>query len=165
MTAVVAFPVYLAMMAYGCGPGSIWAAVGVAALLGGLFFTGKTLRAAFRDVTRLRFSPAAAPDTLTVVRATRVDPPIPLADVRRVWIEDYLVKSTLNPRKPVADRLTLFILTSDGRQIRRALVPPSPANAQALQRELGRILAPAGITVDLVVKHSTASTFPGGGGI
>ncbi|MFI5530228.1 hypothetical protein ACIA8O_16945 [Kitasatospora sp. NPDC051853] len=165
VAAVVGFPLYLAMMAYDFGPGPIWAAVGAAALLGALFCTGTTLYGAFREVTRLRFSPAAAPDTLVVVRGTRVDPPRPLADVQRVWIEDRLVESTLNPRKPVAARLTLFVLMRDGRRVRRALLPPSQANARALHGELERILTPVGITVDLVVERSRASTVPGGGGI
>ncbi|MEW1914302.1 hypothetical protein AB0442_38840 [Kitasatospora sp. NPDC085895] len=157
VTALLGFPVYVVMAFYDFGPGAIWAAIGGMALVGGLFFAGTTLFAAYRDVHRLRFTPAAAPDTLTFVRSTRADPPRRLAQLDRVWIEDYRVDSSLNPRKPVAVKLTLFILTTDGCLLRRAVLPPSSANSQALQRELDRILTPAGITVEMVVKHSTAA--------
>src|SRR4051812_34865313 len=88
--ALCGFPVYMVMVMYEFGPGAVRAAVGIAALLGFLHHTGTTVYAAFRDVHRLRFSPATAPDTLTLVRATRSDPPRRLASVHRVWIEDYL---------------------------------------------------------------------------
>ncbi|MFJ1753551.1 hypothetical protein [Kitasatospora sp. NPDC088134] len=155
--AVCGTPLYLGLVAHDAGPGPIWAAIGAAALLGLAVAAVADVRGAYRDARRLRFSPAAAPDTLTVLRAARTDPPRPLAEVRQVWLEHSLVESYWDDGKPPAARLTLFVLLADGRLLRPTALPPSGTDPEALCRELAHLLAPAGVQVDLVVKRTRRS--------
>ncbi|MFD8598168.1 hypothetical protein ACFV1L_24500 [Kitasatospora sp. NPDC059646] len=154
---VCGIPVYLGLASYGAGAGRIWAAVGAAALLGLVVTAVADARGAYRDARRLRFSPAAAPDTLTVLRATRTDPPRPLTDVRQIWLEHSLVESYRDDGKPPSARLTLFVLLADGRLLRPTTLPPFSTDTEALHRELEQLLAPAGVQVDLVVKRTRRS--------
>ncbi|MCX5210139.1 hypothetical protein OG689_12695 [Kitasatospora sp. NBC_00240] len=156
--AVCGAPAYAVMaLAYSPGPGRIWAAVGIAALLGLVVNTFAIVYGAFRDVTRLRFSPAAAPDTMTVVRGTRTDRPRPLTDVQQIWIEHSVVESYKRDRKPVSAKVTLYVLLRNGRLVRPASLPPWTTDTTALQQELQRILAPAAVQVDLVVQRRVES--------
>ncbi|MFE4605716.1 hypothetical protein ACFRKE_33160 [Kitasatospora indigofera] len=156
--AVCGTPAYVVMaLAFMPGPGPLWAAVGIAAVLGLLVNTLVIVYGAFRDVTRLRFSPAAAPDTLTVVRSARTDRPRPLADVRQIWIEHSVVESYVRGRKPVSVKITLYVLLRNGHHVRPAALPPWTTDTTALHQELERILAPAGVQVDLVVQRRVQS--------
>ncbi|WP_145797008.1 hypothetical protein [Kitasatospora atroaurantiaca] len=74
--ALCGIPVYVVMaLIFSLEPGRIWALVGIAAVLGLVVNTFVILYGAFRDVNRLRFSPAASPDTMTVIRGSRTDRP------------------------------------------------------------------------------------------
>ncbi len=151
-------PVYAVMaMIFEQGPGRIWAAVGIAAVVGLVVNTFVILYWAFRSVTRLRFSPAAAPDTMTLVRGSRTDPPRPLTDVQQIWIDHSVVESHEGDRKPVSAKITLNVLLKNGRLIRPMPILPWTTDTTPLFQQLERALAPTAVQVDLVVERRVQS--------
>ncbi|WP_405526350.1 hypothetical protein OG592_02445 [Streptomyces avidinii] len=151
-------PVYAVMaVILGQEPGRIWAAVGIAAVVGLVVNTFVNLYGAFRHVTRLRFSPAAAPDTMTLVRGSRTDRPRPLTDVQQIWIDHSIIESHERDRKPVSAKITLYVLLKNGRLIRPMPLLPWTTDTTPLHQQLQQILAPAEIQVDLVVQRRVQS--------
>ncbi|MEV7561527.1 hypothetical protein [Streptomyces sp. NPDC089795] len=150
-------PLYVVMAVLGQGPGRIWAAVGIAAVVGLLVNTFAILYGAYRNVTRLRFSPAAAPDTMTLVRGSRTGRPRPLADVRQIWIDHRVVESYKSDRKPVSGKIVLHVLLRNGRPVRAMPVFPWTTDTTPLHRQLERTLAPTAVQVDLVVERRVQS--------
>ncbi|ROR46912.1 hypothetical protein [Kitasatospora cineracea] len=158
-------PVYVAVGWYSSDARMIWAAIGIVVALGLLANFFVLLYRAHQDVYRLRFSPATAPDTLTVVRAVRADPPRPLTAVYRIRIEHKVTLSYKADRKPVAEEITLHVPVRSGRRIRPAKLPSGTTDVAALQQELQQVLAPAALEVDLVVERRVeAQSFGGHGG-
>ncbi|MGW3668839.1 hypothetical protein [Streptomyces sp. NPDC005141] len=156
--AVYGSPVYAVMaLIFELGPGRIWAAVGIAAGLGLVVNTFVILYGAFRDVNRLRFSPAVAPDTLTVVRGSRTDRPRPLTDVRQIWIDHSIMESYERDRKPVSAKITLYVLLKNGHLIRPMSLPQWTTDTTTLHQELQQVLAPVPVQVDLVVHRRVQS--------
>ncbi|MET9468460.1 hypothetical protein ABZY44_27470 [Streptomyces sp. NPDC006544] len=151
-------PVY-AVMAMICrqGPGRIWAAVGVAAAAGLVVNTFVILYGAFRNVTRLRFAPAGAPETMTLVRGSRTDRPRPLTDVRQIWIDHSIIESHKEDRKPVAAKITLYVLLTNSRLIRPMPLLPWTTDTTPLYQQLQQILASTAVQVDLVVQRRVQS--------
>ncbi|MFI1651349.1 hypothetical protein ACH4XT_31095 [Streptomyces avidinii] len=151
-------PVYAVMaVILGQGPGRIWAAVGIAAAVGLIVNTFVILYGAFRHVTRLRFSPAAAPDTMTLVRGSRTDRPRPLTDVQQIWIDHSIIESHERDRKPVSAKITLYVLLKNGRLIRPMPLLPWTTDTTPLHQQLQQTLAPAAVQVDLVVQRRVQS--------
>ncbi len=146
-------PLYVVMAVLEQSPGRIWAVVGIAALVGLVVNTFVILYGAFRSVTRLRFSPAAAPDTMTLVRGSRADRPRPLADVQQVWIDHSIVESHEQDRKPVSATITLHVCLKSGRLLRPMPILPWTTDTTPLHQQLQRALAPAAVQVDLVVQR------------
>lgn len=156
--AVYGTPVYAVMaVVFTPGPGRLWAAVGIAAGLGLAVNTFVILYGAFRDMNRLRFSPAAAPDTMTVVRGSRTDRPRPLTDVQQIWIDHSIMESYKKDRKPVSAKITLYVLLKNGHLIRPTPLPQWTTDTTTLYQELQQILAPAAVQVDLVVRRRVQS--------
>ncbi|RKE16861.1 hypothetical protein [Streptomyces sp. TLI_171] len=156
--AACGLPVYAVMgLVLDAQPWQLWTAVGIAAALGLVVNTFVVLYGAHRDVHRLRFSPAAAPDTLVVVRANRADRPRPLTDVRQIWIEHSVTESPVPGRKPVFARVTLYVLLSNGRLIRPTALPPFTTDTAALDQELRDLLGATAVQVDLVVRRRVYS--------
>ncbi|WP_030721698.1 hypothetical protein [Streptomyces sp. NRRL S-237] len=139
------------------GPGRIWSAVGIAAAVGLAVNTFVILYGAFRGVTRLRFSPAAAPTTMTLVRGTRTDRPRPLTDVQQVWIDHSIVESYEKHRKPVSAKINLHVLLKNGRLIRPMPILPWTTDTTPLYEQLHQTLAPTAVQVDLVVQRRVQS--------
>ncbi|MEV8094401.1 hypothetical protein [Kitasatospora sp. NPDC085879] len=163
--AVYGAPVCAVMaLIFSPGPGPIWALVGIAAVLGLVVNTFVILYGAFRDVNRLRFSPAAAPDTMTVVRGSRTDRPRPLTDVQQIWIDHSVMESYERDRKPVSAKITLYVLLKNGHRIRPTSLPQWTTDTTALCQELQQILAPAAVQVDLVVRRRVQYPSMGGHG-
>ncbi|CAM5620507.1 hypothetical protein [Streptomyces avidinii] len=130
-------PVYVVMaVILSQGPGRIWAAVGIAAAVGLVVNTFVILYGAFRNVTRLRLSPAAAPETMTLVRGSRTDRPTPLTDVQQVWIDHSIVESYRSDRKPVSAKITLYVLLKNGRLIRPMPLLPWTTDTTPLHQQL-----------------------------
>ncbi|OKK16208.1 hypothetical protein AMK16_26305 [Streptomyces sp. CB00455] len=151
-------PVYAVMaMVLSQGPGRIWAAVGIAAAVGLVVNTFVILYGAFRSVTRLRFSPVAAPETMTLVRGSRTDRPRPLTDVQQIWIDHSIIESHDGDRKPVSAKITLYVLLKNSRLIRPMPVLPWTTDTTALHQQLQQTLAPAAVQVDLVVQRRVQS--------
>ncbi|MFD8891810.1 hypothetical protein [Streptomyces sp. NPDC059566] len=150
-------PVYLAMAVLEQGPGRIWAAVGIAAAVGLVVNTFVILYGAFRGVTRVRFSPAAAPDTMTLVRGSRTGRPRPLADVQQIWIDHSIMESHEGDRKPVSAKIALCVLLKNSRRLRPMPLLPWTTDTTPVFQELEQILAPAAIQVDLVVQRRVQS--------
>ncbi|WP_371589365.1 hypothetical protein [Streptomyces virginiae] len=151
-------PVYVVMaMVLEQRPGRIWAAVGIAAAVGLVVNTFVILYGAFRSVTRLRFSPAAAPTTMTLVRGPRTDRPRPLTDVQQIWIDHSVVESYKRDRKPVSAKITLYVRLKNGRTIRPMPILPWTTDTAPLYQQLQQTLAPTSVQVDLVVQHRVQS--------
>ncbi|WP_371502993.1 hypothetical protein OG871_37600 [Kitasatospora sp. NBC_00374] len=163
--AVCGIPVYVVMaLIFSLEPGRIWALVGIAAVLGLVVNTFVILYGAFRDVNRLRFSPAASPDTMTVVRGSRTDRPRPLTDVRQIWIDHAITESHEEDRKPVNAKITLYVLLKNGHLIRPTSLPRWTTDTTALCQELQQVLAPSAVQVDLVVRRRVQYPSMGGHG-
>ncbi|MER7822236.1 hypothetical protein ABTX85_06690 [Streptomyces sp. NPDC096097] len=151
-------PVYAVMaMIFEQSPGRIWAAVGIAAAVGLVVNTFVILYWAFRSVTRLRFSPAAAPDTMTLVRGPRTDRPRSLTGVQQIWIDHSVVESYKGDRKPVSAKITLYVLLKNGRPIRPIPILPWTTDSTPLHQQLEQALAPTTVQVDLVVERRVES--------
>ncbi|MFJ7586916.1 hypothetical protein ACIQZO_05880 [Streptomyces sp. NPDC097617] len=142
-------------------PGRIWAAVGIAAALGLVVNTFVVLYGAFRNVTRLRFSPAGAPDTMTLVRGSRTDHPRPLTDVQQIWIDHSVIESHETHRKPVSAKNTLHVLLKNGRLIRPMPHLPWTTDTTPLYEQLQQTLAPSAVQVGLVVQRRVESRWSG----
>jgi hypothetical protein len=163
--AVCGIPVCVVMaLTFSLEPGRIWALVGIAAVLGLIVNTFAILYGAFRDVHRLRFSPAACPDTMTVVRGSRTDRPRPLTDVRQIWIDHAVTESHEKDRKPVNAKITLYVLLENGHRIRPTSLPRWTTDTTALCQELQEILAPSAVQVELVVRRRVQYPSTGGHG-
>ncbi|MET9694344.1 hypothetical protein ABZY81_39005 [Streptomyces sp. NPDC006514] len=146
-------PVYVVMaMVLEQGSGRIWAAVGIAAV-GLVVNTFVILYGAFRSVTRLRFSPVAAPPTMTLVRGPRTDRPRPLTDVQQIWIDHSVVESYKRDRKPVSAKIALHVLLKNSRTIRPMPLLPWTTDTAPLYQQLQQTLAPTSVQVDLVVQR------------
>lgn len=153
-SALYGFPVCIgAALIFDLEADRIWAGVGIAAVLGLVANTLVILYGAFRDVNRLRFSPATAPDTLTVVRGARSDRPRPLSEVRQIWIDHTVTESHKRDGKIVSVKITLHVLLRNDHRIRPASLSRWTTDTEALHRELQGILAPAAVQVDLVVQR------------
>ncbi|MFF1867791.1 hypothetical protein [Kitasatospora herbaricolor] len=152
--AVYGFPVCMgAAVIFDLEADRIWAGVGTAAVLGLVVHTFVIVYGAFRDVNRLRFSPATAPDTLTVVRGGGADRPRPLSEVRQIWIDHVITESHKRDGKIVSVRITLHVLLKNDHRIRPASLSRWTTDTAALHRQLQGILAPAAVQVDLVVRR------------
>ncbi|MER5889432.1 hypothetical protein ABT160_36885 [Streptomyces sp. NPDC001941] len=155
-------PVYLVMaMGFEQSPGRIWAAVGIAAALGLVVNTLALAYKAYRNTTRLRFSPAAGAETMTFVRGSRTDPPRPLADVQRIWIEQSVTESYKKGRKPDFLKVTLCVLLKNGRLVRPSPLLAATTDAAFLHERLREVLAATDVPVDLVVRRRVQSQWSG----
>ncbi|MGW4508861.1 hypothetical protein ACWENO_29885 [Streptomyces sp. NPDC004436] len=162
--ALYGIPVYLVMgMAFDQGAGRIWATVGLAAAVGLLVNTFAIFYRGVRNVTRLRFSPAASPTAMTVVRGPRTDPPIRLIGLRQIWIDHSVTESATAGRKPVSVKINLKVLLWNGRTVRPVPLLPPTTDTAALHRQLQQTLAPTDVQVDLVVKRRVESRGSGAG--
>ncbi|MFC5643185.1 hypothetical protein [Kitasatospora cinereorecta] len=149
--ALLALPVYIVMLLAGTGWGPVRVAAGIAGALYATVQALLTVSSAFvLNVHRLRFSPAAAPATVAVVRGARTGRPRPLTKVRRIRIDHSTEEPYDGDPRPETVTITLTVLLAHRR------IPPATLSPQidtaALHHELHEFLAPV-VPVDLFVRH------------
>ncbi|MFB7947525.1 hypothetical protein ACFC6L_21725 [Kitasatospora phosalacinea] len=155
---LLGLPVYVVMRFAGAGWGPVWAAVGIAGAVGAVVPAAVAVYAAFfLRVHRLRFSPAAAPDTVALVRAARAARPRPLTEVRQIRIDRVVEEPYEGDPGPETVTVTLTV------RLARGWVPPRPlppdTDTTALYRELHDLLAPT-VPVALFVRRHRRSVPP-----
>ncbi|MFG2823997.1 hypothetical protein ACGFX4_31785 [Kitasatospora sp. NPDC048365] len=148
---LLAVPVCVVMRLAGAGWGPVWAAAGIAGAIGAVVpATVVVYTAFFLRVHRLRFSPAAAPTTVALVRAARAARPRPLTEVRQIRIDRSVEEPYEGDPLPETVTVTLTVRLAHGWVAPKPL--PADTDAAALYRELHELLSPA-VPVALFVRR------------
>ncbi|MFJ8041104.1 hypothetical protein ACIRBX_11430 [Kitasatospora sp. NPDC096147] len=154
-------------------PLPLWVLLVITTVLALLANAAAALRNARQAAHRLRFSPAAAPDTVTVIRGSRTDPPRPATSIERIVIDHEITLSRKEGSPPVSQKITLHVLTRYGRPIRPTELSHRLTDPEALHRQLRQALAAAGpgavgpelgLEVELVVRRRLETVETGGYG-
>ncbi|QKW23606.1 hypothetical protein HUT16_34955 [Kitasatospora sp. NA04385] len=158
LAALLALPVCIVMRFAGAGWGPVRAVAGITGAVGAVVLaTVLVYSAFFLRVHRLRFSPAAAPDTVALVRAARAARPRPLTEVRRIRIDRTVEEPYDGDPRPESERVTLTVRLARG-WIPPQQLPPDTDTA-ALYRELHELLGPT-VPVALFVRRHRRSVPP-----
>ncbi|MFD8749570.1 hypothetical protein ACFV0O_01085 [Kitasatospora sp. NPDC059577] len=150
LSVFVSLPLYIVMLFAGTGWGPVWAAAGIIGGAGAVVGWVLLVRAIFRHVHRLRFSPCTGPATVVLVRGARADRPMPITEVRRILIDHSIEEPYDGDPRPRSVTVTVTVVLGRGELPQQSL--PQDTDATALHRELYEALSPT-VTVDLHVRH------------